>query len=139
MTYETKKVAVVFLFEDNGKYLFLKRGHTGACDGFYMLPGGHVDEGEQILTAAVREIKEELDVQVLKDDLHLVLSRASKTHINFFFKVNKYTGTLKNKEPEKHDDLAFLSIEDEGIHPTVKKEINAIQTGVNFIDNSEEF
>ena len=43
MEHETKKIAVVFLFENDGKYLFLQRGHTGACDGFYMLPGGPVE------------------------------------------------------------------------------------------------
>ncbi len=103
-----------------------------------MLPGGHVDKNESILNAACREIKEELDVIVNDKDLFFVLSEINKTHINFFFKVTKYSGILKNKEPEKHDDLAFLSIENDGIYPTVKKEINAIQSGINFMDNSEE-
>ena len=45
MAYEVKKVSVVCVIEKDGKYLFLKRSKTGKGDGFYMLPGGHVDAG----------------------------------------------------------------------------------------------
>lgn len=137
--YEIKKIAVVFLFEKDGKYLFLKRGHTGACDGFYMLPGGHVDEGETVLVAAVREIKEELGVIVDEKDLEFVLVEPSKTFVHFFFKVKKYIGVLKNNEPEKHDNIAFLSLDIEDILPIVRTEIEAIQKGITFMESNENF
>ena len=139
MEHETKKIAVVFLFENDGKYLCLKRGHTGACDGFYMLPGGHVDEGEGVLDAAVREIKEELNVIVKKQDLKFVLTEPSKTFVHFFFRVEKYAGILQNNEPEKHDDMAFLSLDHPEILPIVKQEIEDIQNGILFRESNENF
>ena len=38
MTYELKKISSVCVIEKDGKYLFVKRAHTGMADGFYMLP-----------------------------------------------------------------------------------------------------
>ncbi len=134
MTYAVKKVAVIFVLQQKDKYLFIKRAHTGACDGFYMLPGGHVDAGENILTAAVRELKEELDIDVKGKDLTLKLVESTQTHIHFFFAVGQYSGTLKNNEPEKHDNIAFLDLSNSEILPQVCKEVKAIENRENFLE-----
>lgn len=39
--------------------------------GFWLGPGGHVDEGEDVLTTAIREIKEEAGVIVSAKDVQL--------------------------------------------------------------------
>lgn len=47
----------------DGKVLMHKRAETKAkWPGFWIGPGGHIDEGEDALTAAIREIKEETGV-----------------------------------------------------------------------------
>ena len=132
MAYCVKKIAVIFVFQKGDEYLFLKREHTGAADGFYMLPGGHVDEGETLLQACVLELKEELDITVQPADLEFKMVNPIKNHVNFFFLVKKYTGELKNNEPEKHSDLRFLSPTAEGIYPTVPEELKAIEQGYSF-------
>lgn len=38
-------------------------------DGYIGFPGGHVDEGESLTEAAVRELKEEINLDVHEDDL----------------------------------------------------------------------
>lgn len=135
MPYEFKKVSAVCVIEDNGKFLFVKRAHTGMADGFYMLPGGHVDQGEAVLHATVRELKEELGIDVKEDDLEFKLVEPIHTHITFFFKVKKYTGTPKNMEPEKHDEVVFLSLDHPLIHPFSKKELALIDQGISFFPN----
>ena len=45
MPYELKKVSAVCVIEQDGKYLFIKRAHTGMADGFYMLPGDMWTQG----------------------------------------------------------------------------------------------
>ena len=135
MAYELKKVSAVCVIENEGKYLFVKRAHTGMADGFYMLPGGHVDEGESVLHATCRELKEELGIDVKEEDLEFKLVESIKTHITFFFKVNKYVGIPQNMEPGKHDEVVFLSLEHPLIHPFSKKELELMKQGVRFFPN----
>src|SRR5574340_1379072 len=52
----------VYIIHD-GKVLMHKRAEDKEkFPGFWIGPGGHVDEGEDVLTAAMREIKEETGV-----------------------------------------------------------------------------
>lgn len=54
-----RSLIVRAIVEDNGEFLFAKhKGYTT-----WNLVGGHVDPGEDVLTAIKREIFEELDVQ----------------------------------------------------------------------------
>ncbi len=131
--YAWRRVAVILLFKQGDKYLYLKRTHTGAADGFYMFPGGHWDEGEDLLLGACREAKEELGVDIDPKDLIFRLVEPSKTHINFFFEVASYRGTLENKETQKHGDMAFLPIDASDIHPTIRQEIELIEKGICFV------
>ena len=54
-----QKVRAIFL--DNGKVLVVSSTRK---QGFFALPGGHVEEGEQHVVALIRELREELSVQV---------------------------------------------------------------------------
>ena len=135
MAYEAKKISAVCVIEENGKFLFIKRAHTGIADGFYMLPGGHVDTGESVLSAAVRELKEELGIEAKEEDLEFKLVEPIKTHITFFFRVKKYDGIPKNMEPEKHDEVVFLNPDHPLIHPFSKKELELMKQGIHFFPN----
>ncbi|MBO7484008.1 MAG: NUDIX domain-containing protein [Alphaproteobacteria bacterium] len=137
MSYEIKKISVVCVIEKEGKYLFVKRAHTGVADGFYMLPGGHVDEGENILHATVRELEEELGIEVKEEDLEFQLVESIKTHITFFFKVKKYLGIPKNMEPEKHDEVVFLSADHSQVHPFSRNELGLMKQGIHFFPNED--
>ena len=136
--YCTKKVAVIFVIKEGDEYLFQKRIHTGTQDGWYMMPGGHVDEGESVLHAAVRELKEELNIDVLPNDLKFKLVKPEKSHISFFFEVTKYQGEIKNNEPEKHGDLRFLPISCPEIYPSITCEVKAIEKGEDFLEMTSD-
>ena len=136
MVYEVKKLAVIFLIKKDGKYLFVKRGHTGKCDGYYMLPSGHVDEGESVYDACARELREELDISVKPADLVFRMTEPTKTHVHFFFEVLHYEGTIKNNEPQKHDDVSFLSLDNEKIHPVTLGGIKEILNGKAFVEDT---
>ena len=136
MAYEIKKVAVIFLIKKDDKFLFVKRAHTGKCDGCYMLPSGHVDEGESVIAACSRELKEELDIIVKLDDLIFRMTEPTKTHVHFFFEVLHYEGIIKNNEPQKHSDVAFLSLNNPEIHPVTVVGIKEILNGKGFIEDT---
>ncbi len=62
----TKIIPVVeCLIVKDEKVLLLKRSETSKkFPGYWIGPGGHVDENEDILTAAIREVEEETGVKV---------------------------------------------------------------------------
>lgn len=132
MTYCTKKVSAVFVLEQDNKFLFLKR--TDGFKGWYLLPGGHVDEGERVIEAAIRELNEELGIIVQANDLQFVMVKPDEKYINFFFRVLKWQGTPKNMEPEKHADMAWLDLAHPKIYPDVITELTTIMSGQYYLE-----
>ncbi|MGB6244491.1 MULTISPECIES: NUDIX hydrolase [Gordonia] len=51
------------IVDDDGRVLMIKRGHAPE-KGRWSVPGGHVEPGETIAEAAVREVFEETGLQV---------------------------------------------------------------------------
>ena len=64
-------VAVVTIpVNDRGDILLTQRASKGGLyNGLWVFPGGHVDDGETLTKAAVREVHEETGIQVLADSL----------------------------------------------------------------------
>lgn len=68
-----RRAARVFLVNEDGKVLIQKRSrHIAKPQLFDNSAAGHVDEGEEYIDAAVRELKEELGVVVSEEDLELM-------------------------------------------------------------------
>jgi 8-oxo-dGTP diphosphatase len=104
------------------KVLLMRRANTGYRDGDFSLPSGHVggaDEkgGESALTAAVREAKEEIGVDIRPEDLRLVhtLHRYSELpepheRIDLFFETERWQGNPINAEPSKCSDIRWSKL-----------------------------
>ncbi|HRN96196.1 MAG TPA: NUDIX domain-containing protein [Candidatus Levybacteria bacterium] len=106
--------AVYVMLEKDNQVLMLRRHNTGWEDGKYTLPAGHLDGGESVKTAAIREAKEEIGVDISEDDLevvHILHAITNFEYITFFLKANKWIGTPTNVETEKSDDLQWFSID----------------------------
>ena len=59
------------LIEREGKFLLIRRG-TEPQKGWWAVPGGHVDAGETIIGAAMRELREEVGgVRIDKEPFHV--------------------------------------------------------------------
>lgn len=68
VTGEPVKYADVLAQDKNtGKFLILHRVENFVPTGKVCIPGGHVDEGEDFFDAAIRELKEETNLDPIKD------------------------------------------------------------------------
>ncbi len=129
------------ILKDGNKILLSRRFQTGYMDGFYSFPAGHVEKGERFLDCGIRELKEEIGVEVKEEDLKLVqiMHRYNgKEMIDFridvFYTCSKWNGDIQNMEPNKCDDLQWFEIDNLPINivPYIKKAIENIQNGIFF-------
>jgi A/G-specific adenine glycosylase len=60
--------AVIGIIENKGKYFIQKRPSTGLLADLWEFPGGKIKEGETKAKALARELKEELDVQLIASE-----------------------------------------------------------------------
>ena len=97
--------------KNENQILLMKRQNTGTNDGEYELPGGHLEEGEDIFTCMIREAKEELCISLKRKELKIIhiMHHYKEGRINFFFQT-----TLKEEpkigEPDKCKELLWVDI-----------------------------
>lgn len=134
-----KIIPCVFLFlRKENKILLSRRFNTGHEDGKYSLVSGHLERGEVLEEALIREAKEELSISLKKKDLSLiyVLSRemAEGGRIDFVFTANNWRNKIKNNEPNKCDDLKWFDIKKmpPNIIPYTKVMIEGILSNKNY-------
>lgn len=102
------------LFVKNNKILLSRRFHTGYEDGKLSVPAGHVEEGETITQALIREIREEVDITLVPSQFslsHIMHRKSDDIRVDFFFLINTWRGTPKNIEPEKCNELSWAPID----------------------------
>ena len=108
-------IAVYLLLVRGDSILMLRRCNTGFADGSYSMIAGHVETGEDLRTAMVREAREEAGIVLSPEDLEVVgviHSMSDREYVNFFLKASVWTGEVTNMEPDKCDDLRWFDITD---------------------------
>jgi len=126
----------LFFFHEN-QILLLRRFNTGFRDGEYSVPAGHLDGGETVMQAAIREGKEEAGVEVKEADMTFssVMHRIEDDErVDFFVQVHKWLGEPFNAEPDKCDDLRWVDIDSlpANIVPYVKQALDNHRNGIKF-------
>lgn len=108
----------LFLIRDE-KILLLRRQNTGYLDGMYSLPAGHIEAGETVSRAMVREAQEEIGITFSADDVTVVhvVHRApapggSHEYIDFYFTLESFEGTPINNEPHKCDHMEWFKLDE---------------------------
>lgn len=129
------KVGLGIIIRDGNKILL---GHR--CDnyrdtggiyepGSWTIPGGKQEYNETMLEGAIREVKEEtnLDISELSifgatDDI-----QPTKHYVTIQIIANKFKGELKNMEPTKHSEWKWFDIDNlpEKIYSPSKKFLDA--------------
>ena len=109
----------VYLIIKNNKneILFQRRQGTKLWPGFLALPAGHIDEGENVYDALVREAKEELNITISIENIidTFVVNRRNKSippYYDVYFEIDSYIGDIIINEPEKCSELKWIKVED---------------------------
>ena len=124
--------------EKSGKneILMLMRNGTGYCDGYYDLPGGHLEANEDIFDGMIREAKEEIGITIKREDMEIIhiYHRYKGGMLKFVFKVNKYDGIPINNEPDKCEKIEWVEIDNlpENIVPSISIELENIKRQIYY-------
>ena len=112
------KGVVNMIIRDGDKILLFLRndGFFNYNGGYWVIPAGHIEAHETAKSAAIREAKEELGIDIDPADIefaHVISNLASRTEcFDFFFIVNKYTGTIRNCEGDKCAEMHWFTMDE---------------------------
>lgn len=102
----------VIVVDQDGKVLIGKRqGSHASC---YSIPGGHLELGEIFEDGAIREVKEETNLDIKKPRVIAVTNNLETYrheglhYVSIILLAEKYTGELKIMEPEKCEEWLWV-------------------------------
>lgn len=129
--------AHLFLMKDDEVLLMLRK--NSSFEGMFGVPSGHLEGRESATSAIIRETREEIGIDIKKEDLKVATISHSnandREYIQFFFFCDKWDGDLKNMEPDKCERFEFFHINNLpfNIVPYIKKSIEcALRKEVYF-------
>jgi len=109
---EPKLVAVVVV-EYQGAFL-LGRRSMDPGNGMWSFVGGYVNRGEKVEEAAIREVKEETNLDVQLDHLIGVYSERGNPNVVIAYQASICNGDISNMAPQENEvsELAFFSLQE---------------------------
>ncbi len=112
--------AVLFLLREKDgaeQILLQKRRNTGYADGLWDVSvSGHVEAGEPLKAALIREAAEELGIRVEYPDVAFATmthkaTENGPTYYNVFFCVRRFAGEPQICEPEKCAEIRWFPLD----------------------------
>lgn len=132
-------VAVVhtLIWNSSGTHLLLlERAHTGFMDGRHTLPGGHLQAAESVVDAAIREVREEVGLELEEARPCCVLPY--RGGVNFIFSSTRWQGSAKNVEPDRCASVGWFSRDElpDTVVPWLSKALELHESSDWFYDFS---
>ncbi len=109
----TEVVDVHLVVRRGDEVLLARRARTGYGDGLLHAPSGHVEDGEDVRAAMVREAREETGLRLAPEDLRTALvmqhrGPGGRPRIGWFFETAYGVGGEPvNAEPDKCSELVW--------------------------------
>ena len=120
------------LIDTEKRILLLERSNTGFLDGFFTLPGGHLQVREHVVDCARRECLEETTIDVIELKPSSVMPFMGG--VDFLFRVTKWRGDAQIGEPDRCGRIDWCEIADlpANTAPFVHKALELDATGEWF-------
>ncbi len=100
-------VVAAAIIKNNGTILMQTRPQGKSMEGLWEFPGGKVENHETPENALVRELKEELDIEVFEKNLSPTSfaseALGSKHLILLLYKIEKWQGIISPREKQRYD------------------------------------
>ena len=130
-------VAVHIFFLRDTQILLMRRFNTGYEDGKLSVVAGHVDAGETVTQAVIREVGEEVGVVLDPKGIqivHVMNRKSEDERIDFFMAVRQWSGEIVNMEPNKCNELAWYPVTNlpQNTVPYVRHAIECFQKGISY-------
>ncbi len=135
------RTAVFVILERDNKVFFLRRANTGWADGMLTIPAGHVDKGDQVREAVIKEAKEEACVDIKTEDLEFMhVDFLRDEYTNFYFKAKKWHGEPSLGEPELASEAVWIDKDNipDDVTPQLQKLFQHITQGSYFSEIERE-
>lgn len=116
---DNEHIGVVVVFIENSKGEFLMQKTSFEKGNEYSSTGGHIDEGETHLSSIIREIKEELGIDVSEEELEYLGFMLYDKPIRFMYYLNKDI------------DIKDIVVQDEEVEYVKYMSINEIKDIIN--------
>ena len=128
------------LLRRGDEVLLQRRQNTGYRDGFWASgAAGHIELGESMIDAAIRETAEELGVTIAVDHLQPLCTMLrtqgnndpTDERVDFFYQCRQWDGVPSIEEPEKVSDLQWFDLGalPDPVVPHELRLLNAVATG----------
>ena len=104
------KVVTVVVVEHEGK-LLLGRRNIDPCKGLWSFFSGYMERGEKVEMAAVREVKEETNLDVRLENLIGIYSEEGNPHVVIAYQASVINNNVSAMaaQPDEVSELAFFA------------------------------
>ena len=120
-------VSAAVITDSEGRILLVRKRNTP----FFMQPGGKLDAGETPEQALIRELHEELQLDITLEQLHplgqftdMAANEANHTLIADMFRIEKVSGDIV--PAAEIEEILWLSPEDSAIHALAPLTLNKV-------------
>jgi ADP-ribose pyrophosphatase YjhB (NUDIX family) len=132
--------AVHIFLMDGERILLLLRANTGYEDNKWGVVAGHIEHGESVTNAAIREAAEEVGIMLAPADLAMVgvmHRKAADERIDFFMLATNWQGTPVNMEPHRCSAIAWSPLARLPLNmvPYIRDALHNFQSGVWFAEH----
>lgn len=122
---EILKQVTAAIIKDNDKYLICQRGVEDECNLLWEFPGGKLEEGESLEECIIREIKEELDLEIEVQDI-FTRSIYHFGHKEIHFTVYNATIIAGHMKLNVHNDARWVTIHELDLYEFMPADIEFV-------------
>ena len=120
-----KFIGVAVIWNERGQILIDRRRQEGLLGGLWEFPGGKLEPGETVEACIVREIQEELGIEISVGE-RLIAVEHTYTHFRVTLYVHHCRHLSGNPQPLECDEIRWVTLAEIEEYPFPKANIQII-------------